>query len=350
LFAGMIFSKKIRNIALILIAFGLFSSLPLVFGSATFATGSSAFLPRVSGPSTSTVGNYACTSSSPCPMGVTDYGSANGKTYSYTATEFVSWANFTALTIGGGKKMTIQQNLVDYNVAVEHNQGVYWIQNVPRISQTSSGYQISFEDNIWNFSAAYKTNPTMGPAGGNGNSYLTGALNGKCSGGVFKAAPVTYYACGTGTVATAKAPFEIKMVTSTLTISSGTRKGDSSVTFAAYVYAGGKLSAGYAYDQVAFTSKTSSSPAFKVGGSNPYGLYNDAELVLCGPGGGATVSITNISATLSEFYLSKGKLTAIPHAWSGGSDTAETVSGVHMTASSKIGDASHGSDNKVQLW
>ncbi len=72
------------------------------------------------------IGSYStCSSSRTCPIGVADYGVNGGSTYSYKAKTFTSWANFTTLSIGAstihcaGKSsgcMTIQQNLVDYNV------------------------------------------------------------------------------------------------------------------------------------------------------------------------------------------------------------------------------------------
>jgi Thermopsin len=339
----MISGSRIQKLTVVLIAFGLFSSLPLVLGSSTLAKGT---LLSLQGPNSSTIGSYSCSASSPCPMGIADYGSANGKAYTYTTTEFVSWANFTSLKIGSSGKgsMTIQQNLVDYEVAVQHNLGEYWIQNVPIVAQSGSSYKISIENNIWNFSAVFKTF-----VGTLKSTDLKGNLLGKCSqSGVY--GTNEYYACEAKTTATVKAPFEIKMMTSTSKITSGAENGDSSATFSAFIYQAGKLIAGGSYDQVAFTSGVSSSPSFHVGGKDPGGFYNDAETVLGGPGGGASVSLPTISATFSEFYLTKGALTTIPHAWSAGSDTAETASGVHMTASSKEGVASEGADNNVQLW
>jgi hypothetical protein len=98
-------------------------------------------------------------------------------------------------------------------------------------------------------------------------------------------------------------------------------------------------------------------PNFYVSGSNrfnPYGTLNDAETVLGGNAGGVSASITAISVKLTESYVPLGSFssTIIPHAWSAGSDSAETVSGVKMSGtSSHIGKAATGADNNyTQLW
>ena len=92
---------------------------------------------------------------------------------------------------------------------------------------------------------------------------------------------------------------------------------------------------------------------FFVGGTNPFGLNNDAETVLCGPGGGSSVKITAIAASFTEGYIPSGSavLTQVTHAWSAGSDTAETVSNVKMSSTVvEIGTAAAGADNNKQLW
>jgi Thermopsin len=276
-------------------------------------------------------------------MGVTDYGVNGAKSYRYSTTEFVSWSNFTSLSISGGKSISLQQNVVDYGVAVS-KQGEYWIQNVPFVTASGSSYMITFENNIWNFSAIFTSfTGTMKSTDVKGN------LLGDCSAsGVY--GHNEYYACQAKNTVTVSGAFSIETVTSTSKITSGADRGDASVTFAAYVYQGSTMVGGGAYDKVAFVSKASSKPSFKVGGTDPGGFYNDAEIVLCGPGGGSSATISSISAKFSEFHLSKGSLVSIPHAWSAGSDTAETVFGVRMTGSGMEGVASSGADNQVQLW
>ena len=280
-------------------------------------------------------------------MGVADYGKNGAGTYSYSTTEFVSWANFTSLTIGkasnaANHQMTVQQNLVDYGVMVGSHSGVYWTQDVPYITQSKSKYTISLLDNIWNFSSSTASIKA---------AYITGNIDGHCAvSKVGSAGGIGFYYCEGSLQVTTTLPFELNMTTVTGKLTSGTYSGDSYVEFFVKVLHGATLVASQAFDEVAFHSTVSSSPTFNVGGSNPFGTYNDAETVLCGPGGGSSVTITAITAQISESYLS-GTLRPVPHAYSDGYDTAETVKGVHMSElTTGIGKALLGTDNANQLW
>jgi len=295
-------------------------------------------------------GTYTCSSTSPCPMGVTDYG-VNGKsTYSYKAVEWNTWSNFTKLTIAGNHQMTIQQNTVDYGVYETGKgpakSGVYWIQDVPYITQSGKSYTIQLLDNIWNMSS------TTAEMGGK----IFGNLESDCSqtGGQ----PQFYYCVGKQVFKTTL-PFEIQMLAFTEVLPSGGHAGSSAVFFAIAVYHSGTLVGSATFDEVAFNGAATggAQPWFQVGGTNPYGLPNDAETVQCGPGGGSSQVITKVAATMSEFYVpvGGGAFSPVPHAWSAGSDTAETVSGVlmkHGTTGSGFNDgvAKTGADNNVQLW
>ena len=301
-------------------------------------------------------------------MGIADYG-VNGKsTYSYQASNFVSWANFTTLSIGTSpigclgsqtQCMTIQQNLVAYKVYEKGSKalaspdnspdkklkiaGEYWPQDVPFVAQSGSSFVVNELDNIWNFSSS--------TAEMNGQIFPN--LLSQCSqhGGQ----PQFYYCVGKATISTTL-PFEIKIVLQTGILSSGTYSGHSYFEFGIWVYHSNSLVGGGWYDEVAFSAaKVKTAPYFFVSGSqnNPLGLYNDAETVLCGPGGGSSVKINSISASLTEAYipLTGGSLTPISHAWSSGTDTAETVSNVQMSSSvAGVGTAGAGADNNVQLW
>ena len=148
-------------------------------------------------------------------------------------------------------------------------------------------------------------------------------------------------------------PFEILMTTTTGVLSSGKYSGSAYVELGMWVYHAGKLVDGSWYDEVAFSAPASSKPYFFVGGTNPFGLNNDAETVLCGPGGGSSVRISSIAASFTEAYILSGSAVPTPvnHAWSAGSDTAETVSNVKMSSTTTgIGTAVAGADNNKQLW
>lgn len=288
------------------------------------------------------IGSYKCNSLNPdCPMGVADYGVNAGTKYSYVAEEIQSWTNFTKLAIGGDGQMTIQQNTVDYKVYEKGHAGEYWIQDVPVIIQTSAGhFTVQLEDNIWNFSAGgTKMSGTIHPN-----------LNGDCSstGGQ----PKFYFCVGAQTVSTTL-PFEVKTTVQTGLDAAGTYKGDSVVTMAIHVYHSGLLIGGAQFDAVAFAGKAPVAARFQIGGFNPRGLNNDAETVLAGNCCGSTIAITSIGAHMSESYATSigGTFATVPHAWSAGSDTAETVSGVHMKSSvAGTGIAASGTVNNIQLW
>jgi len=278
-------------------------------------------------------------------MGVADYGKDSSGTYAYTTTEFVSWANFTSLTIGSASngynhQMTVQQNLVDY-VKTASPSKVYWTQDVPYVSQSRTEYTVTLLDNIWNFSAY--------PASMTANA-ITGNLLGNCSGGVSKSGSTGFYYCEGTIQFQTTLPFELKMTTVTGTLAGGTYSGDSYVEFLVSVLHGATLVGSQAFDKVAFHSTSGDTPAFKVGGNNPWGTKNDAETVLCGPGGGSTVTISAINAQISESYLN-GTLQPVPHAYANGFDTAETVKKVHMSIlTTGIARALTGTDNTNELW
>lgn len=286
------------------------------------------------------------------PMGVADYGENGLSTYSYTSQAFKSWANFTSLTIGkatisgGNHQMTIQQNLVDYGVLVGTHSGEYWIQNVPYITQAKTEYTVNLLDNIWNFTGT--TSSTY-----MNQTDITGNLLGNCGEGgyVSTGSGYSYYWCLGSLQVTVKLPFEIMMTTTTGTWASGPYAGDSDVNFSVAIYHSGTFVGSQLFDEVAFHSAGGNTPAFQVGGKNPFGLYNDAETVLCGPGGGSSVAISAVSAKLSESYYTGTKYVSVPHAYSYGYDTAETVTGVQMTSTNLgVGTAAHGTDNTIKLW
>lgn len=294
------------------------------------------------------IGAYNCSSTKPCPMGLVDYG-VNGKTdYSYTAIETESWVNFTKLTIGKASnglnhKMDVQQNTVAYNIYEDGISGEYWIQDVPQITQSGTSYKVTAEDNVWNFSTA---TAIMGGT-------VTGNLLNDCSGG--KGSGNEFYYCYADQTYTTTLPFEIEMVEITgVDNTFAGHSGASAVEFEFGVYHNGVLlsSSLVAYDWVDFnTNSAPTAPQIHVGGFNPFS-YNDYETLVAGPNGGSSVKMTDIAATFSAYYApsSYGVFVTVPHAWSAGSDTAETASNVHMTGSGTTGIASKGADNNVQLF
>jgi hypothetical protein len=334
------FNKKIVvSASIFLLSFVFLGYLP----AASSASTAPAFVPAPN------IGLYHCSKTSSCPMGISDYGVNGLKKYNYYATVFESWANFTKLSIASPGSISIQQNIVSANTTSGKTVGEYWPQNVPFVTQSGTKYIINEIDNIWNFS--YSNICPNYPSNNDGCMVnIAGNLLGKCSS--FGGAPTFYY-CQSAQQITTTLPFEIRMNTTIFVLNSGAYKGHTAVEFGIWVYHSGKLLKGEWYDLVAFSGKARTEPVIRVGGMNPLGLYNDAETVLCGPGGGSSATITDISAKLWEGYIAPHSthLKQIPHAWSAGTDTAETVYGVHMTAPTKgIGTAAHGADNNQQLW
>jgi Thermopsin len=329
----------------------------LLFGSSASIEGQ--FIPRTPPGPNAFIGNYFCSSTAPCPVGIADYGVNKASKYSYHAVTFDSWANFTKLGIGtspigigclGSQSecMTIQQNLVDYSVfekSAKSTSGEYWAQDVPFIAQSRTIFTINQLDNIWNMSS-----PTAQMGGIIYRNLLGNCVNKNKMDGQ----PQYYYCQGKLTIKTTL-PFEILMTTTTGVLASGSHSGSSYIKFGIWVYHSGKLVGGSFFDEVAFNGPAASNPYFFVSGSgkNPYGLFNDAETVLCGPGGGSSVKITKIAASFTEAYILSGSttLTRVTHSWSAGADTAETVSNVKMSSTVVgIGTAVAGADNNNQLW
>jgi hypothetical protein len=285
-------------------------------------------------------------------MGLVDYGVNGGSTYFYSASELKSWVNFTTLSIGTATKgapahhMDVQQNSVAVDIYESvSTTGQYWIQDVPQIAQSGSTYSVTAEDNIWNFSSP--TASMTGPVFGN--------LENDCkSGGVESDG---FYFCYAAQTFTTKLPFEIEMITVTgLDTSFPGHFDASAVLFEFGVYHAGKLVGFEAFDWVDFDiNNAPNTPFFDVNGAAPnnFGTFLDYETLVCGPNGGSNIQFNNIKATFSAYYVSAttGTFNTIPHAWSAGSNTAETASGVHMKkGSGDTGVASKGADNNVQLF
>lgn len=323
----------------------LFSGLVLVavvltllalLGAATVpaAVNSKAALPNF-GPAT-------CPGSSgPCPMGVADFGvTSGGAEYSYTAVAFKSSVTFTTLHIGKSTvstkfpEMSIQLNVVADNMYFSGAAGFYWTQDVPFVTQEGTDkFVVTAVDNIWNF----ETGASM--------KGVTGNLESDCSTfGIGK--PGGQYYCESKQAFTVSLPFTV-----TMEMLVGIYNGHSAAEFEFGVSGHAMV----AYDLVTFPGSAPKFPFYLVEyASAPLSsvLLLDAETVLCGPGGGSSVKILAISATIAEQYEASAKavFTSVPHAWSEGRDTAETSSGVHMSHSGKTGVAKSGTDNSVELW
>lgn len=318
--------------------------------------------------------------STTCAMGITDYGvTPSGASYTYNTHMVESFADVSKFTIGAANGggcldanaadcMTLQSNWVTKGVQEQGFSGEYWMQDVPEIGYDSScsspcvsgTYSVTFLDNIWNLS--YSSICPLGHGHGCMNAAgITGNGTGSCTS--YGGAPTFYYCVGATTYGLTL-PFTVWTFMS-ISPGSGTIYGPcasnttrSCVDFYMSVSEGGSIVVGGYFDSVAFKpgSHGAGAPVFHVANASmPYGLPYDGEWDFCGPGGGSSVSMTATSVNMQTFYWGPAaSWQSIKHAWSSGSDTAETASGVAMWSWAGFRDTAQGNtgtDNpQVSLW
>jgi hypothetical protein len=272
-------------------------------------------VPAPSAPGTAvgpqSVNPYAFYSSEPAPMGLGDFGiGSSGASYSYATSAFEGSARidtYSAVGNGGTNFTTFQLNVV---VVMSKGSALaeYWIQDVP-IYNTSSDY-IYFENNVWNFSGSDPPRLPANSVTGNGSVYTTGSEQ--------------YYAdvagsaySGSGTRLSLPANLSTEVVASNLS-------GSTHVGF--------RFDDGYGwetFDNVTFPwTKGWTFHGFEVtGGSyNPFGLFDDAEWIVGGPGNSASTEILHSNLNLSLEEFNGHNFEGVPAAYDFGSDTAESAS------------------------
>lgn len=256
--------------------------------------------------------------SAPAPMGLGDFGvrdigGHDVGTIAYTqSVEGAATLNSVDplyLASSSPDIFTMQLNTVLTHVNVQNNSsGVYWIQNVP--IYFASTHTLGIEDNIWNFSAAGAGMPTSTL-----HSY-----------GGQVVAPVFYYDVGpTWNMPT---PFTIRLFNN-----ASVTNGFPTVWFNYSITAANGSVISGSFDQVEFNaSGVVPTPTFQINGrqTNAFGLLNDAEIMLGGPGGGSTTTLFGINATMGLWTLPNGTSTFVhvPAAYDFGTDTGETSEGI----------------------
>jgi len=189
----------------------------------------------------------------------------------------------------------------------------YWIQDVAFMD--SADNQLTFENNIWNFSSPAGCLDSTGVTG-NGTVYPYEGCQG-------------YYAVGStdqpGADLDMPDPGDFGLL-----VRSYVTDGVPGVAFE---YWDGVTSWYVTYDNVVFpwAQQLDTDRGFVVDGEqyNPLGLFYDAELTIGGPGGGSGTeaqSVTDITSRL--LYWNGHNLEAPPAVWNFGSNTAEAVSNV----------------------
>lgn len=273
-------------------------------------------------------------SGSQAPVGVADYGAyysgSSEVPYSYSTTEFVGnftiySASFTSNNKFYPNSFSIQLNVV-LNYTKSNGQSAYlWIQDVAVINTATN--QMNIVDNIWNLTSTSSTLSSKALSG-NGKVYTYHGQN--------------YYAYQYPSTISFAYPLSVSLFV-TVSINA---QGYPVVDFY-FAYGGSAVK----YDSVVIKVPVKSASFYVQGYTMlPSGLYEDAELVTGGPGGGSNASPTAYNAYYTLQYLSGGKLVPVPHAFDYGADTAETVTNMADAASSYTAVLSPGAESWHPLW
>ncbi|HEV2317790.1 MAG TPA: thermopsin family protease [Thermoplasmata archaeon] len=266
----------------------------------------------------------------PAPIGVATYAvhDRNGTPTPYVLTTrsfegSTTFNNLTAFYADDDAPWYLgeQLNAVLGNVTLLGNSSfAFWTQNV--VMWSSETHLLQFIDNVWNFSSPSfdMTSNVFNSTGPSGQLV----------------APVFYY--GLGPVLNISLPFSLDLYLNASTTNVGGHPDDIAWFNFTVIKSGHTVATG-TYDHVVFNSQpaipvaTIPAPLFRVDGGNvtPTGFIPwDAELVLCGPGGGSTTSIYTLNASMNLQFWN----TSLPgysqtrDAWNVGSETGETVEGV----------------------
>ncbi len=260
----------------------------------------------------------------PAPMGVSDLGLRNlsGELTPYvlnTSSVFGSVALERAVPVyvdgDGPDTFGIQLDAVATGVTLAGQGGYqFWAQNF--VTYTPSTGNLSFGDNVWNFSSAQGAiSPNVFEATG-----PNGTLD----------APYLYYA--TGPTVNISQPFTLGLYLNAADV------GGRPAIYFNYTVSNRTIDDSGSFDHVVFNSVAGAvhspapAPVFQVNGTavDPYGLPNDFELDLVGNGDGDTTTFFALNATLGlRFWNASAEaFQVVPTAYDAGSDTGETSNGV----------------------
>ena len=263
----------------------------------------------------------------PAPMGVADLGLRNSggllvpyslNSTSVEGTVVMTSAQSVYVDGDGPDTFGVQLNAVATNVTLFGNSSYeFWAQNF--LSYTSSSGQLTFGDNVWNFSDLAGVFPSTAIYSHGPNGTLV--------------ASVYYYA--SGPTFTVRYPFTVTFFLNATTVN------DRPAIYFNYSLISPSITSHYgSFDFVVFNSiagtplAPAAVPAFQVNGASydPAGLLNDVELVVVGNGGGDTTTFFSIKAALTiDFWNdSTGTYQRFPSAYDAGADTGETSDGIDV--------------------
>lgn len=287
-------------------------------------------------------------STAPAPMGVADIGLRNGgggpvgyvlTTLSAEGTVSLTDAQSAYLDGDGPDMFGLQFNSVLTNVTLFGNSSYeFWTQEF--VSYTSSSGQLTFGDNLWNFSnLSGEISPNALAAHGPNGSLV---------------APVFYYAVGP--TFTIRYPFVVNFYLN------ATEIGERPAVYFNYTVSNATFRASGSFDDVVFNSSlgvpAGPAPAavFAIDGEayDPVGLINDLELVIVGNGHGDTTTFFQIDGSLSIAYWNStvGAFRPVPSAVNAGADAGETSDGVasYYTGTTPVAHLGPGPSFLTGLW
>lgn len=282
--------------------------------------------PGRSGPSAkesgSSVGVRPQYASEPAPMGIADKGetSSGGGTYSYKTQQVRGVVTFddnpvvANAKLGAGSPYFSTQLNVMMVFTQAGNPYVYWVQDVAGYN-TSSHQIVYFVDNIWNDSSSH-ANVYNSSVSGSGYAH-TGSHGG------------WYYYFASGFPDDSNVPMGQGQAFA-LQMDSGVTAGVPFVTFIYNDSSSGMVS----YDNVTFPWATGvTSTSFFIDGatSTPQGEPYDVELIIGGPGSGATVHDVLSDLVFQLYYYNGDNFQAPDSAFNWGGETGETIANVSDT-------------------
>ncbi|MGP6220767.1 thermopsin family protease, partial [Caldiplasma sukawensis] len=264
---------------------------------------------------------------SPAPMGIGFYNlynvsgktlTKNSTTSSFEASINISNLETTNLADLAPNTVTFQLNAILNNVEILNKTGyVFWTQNV--VDYSARTHQLTFVDNIWNFSSSSAV-----------------------------VEPGTFYYSSTPSVSSTTlinigpTVYASPHLVLNLYLNTSLCYGRQTVFFNYSYVVGGVMHSGN-YETAIFNNfvNQSSSISYKaapltyfVSGNTltPVGIPYDAEIMIGGPGGGSTATVFGINGTFNLKYYNmttKGYMN-VPEAYDIGSETGETSTGVNV--------------------
>jgi len=261
----------------------------------------------------------------PAPMGVADIGLENrsGALVPYalnttSVTGTVNITNLQSLYVDGDGPDTygIQLNSVANGVTIFGNSSYeFWSQNY--VGYTIGTHNLTFGDEVWNFSS---------PSG----VFPTNSVYGFSPNGTFADFPALYQ--GYGPSITIGYPFTLTLYLNTSTIA------DRPALYFNYTVSNDTFRQSKSFDYLIFNSTVGApthaapTPYYQADGYHydPIGLINDMEIDIIGNDDGDTTAFLAADATISLQYwnASAHEKKEVPSAYSAGQETGETAVGL----------------------